>query len=146
MEEIGGDGRTPLLLLSARLIKKGQTVTALPDAKRARKTVSVEAECPRTPRRTPRRARSQQTAYGFVQTRTRCLVPTPAGQGDNNILHTSFVHHSGSASFVAMSAFTSLNGRKGWVLARRFALGAMAASRDCQIQPRSQNEGSGACG
>ncbi|KAG9737644.1 hypothetical protein KCU73_g9947, partial [Aureobasidium melanogenum] len=47
MEEIGGDERTPQLLLSARLIKKGQTATVLPDAKRAKETVSVEAERPK---------------------------------------------------------------------------------------------------
>ncbi|KAH0238252.1 hypothetical protein KCV06_g626, partial [Aureobasidium melanogenum] len=106
-------------VLSARLIKKGQTVTVLPDAKRAKETVSVEAERPKTPRRTPREARRSQQTTRVESDRSNSTFPAGVrlpGQGDNNTLHTSFVRISGSVSFVAMSAFKSLNGHEGWTV------------------------------
>ncbi|KAG9679869.1 hypothetical protein KCU87_g482, partial [Aureobasidium melanogenum] len=62
-------------VLSARLIKKGQTVTVLPDAKRAKETVSVEAERPKTPRRTPREARRSQQTTRVESDRSNSTFP-----------------------------------------------------------------------
>ncbi|KAH0207552.1 hypothetical protein KCU99_g413, partial [Aureobasidium melanogenum] len=63
-------------VLSARLIKKGQTVTVLPDAKRAKETVSVEAERPKTPRRTPREARRSQQTVCLELFRSKTVMMT----------------------------------------------------------------------